>query len=162
MGSIGWRQLAWWRRRRSPRRGLYRHAQVIRCRVAKQSTTLEQRELIAGRSQAKDSTVLDMTMSQRLRWIMRELNGQKKQYVDEHPDDPNADGWTPNRQEAMKNTYYKTGCKEKTEGSVVCELSILCFRLHRCYVHYCESLFRVTVLKPCVSLHRFSFPVPSL
>lgn len=92
--------------------------QIIRCKVAKSTTTLDQRELIAGRSQARDGTVLEMPMSERLKWLLRELQKQQKQHDAETMNPDNV--WVPAKSEALKNTYNKTGCKDKTEGSLVC------------------------------------------
>lgn len=121
-------------------------ATTFRCRVVKQGTTKEQRELVAGRSQARDSNVLDMAMSERVRWLARELALDKERHEEvqrqRQEDGQPVEVYVPNKQFAMRETYNKTGCKERTEGSVVCFTAAL-----RCGIH-----LTVPVLVSCMSV----------
>ena len=99
-------------------------ATSFRCRVVKAGTPKEHRELVAGRSQARDSNVLDMTMSERISWLVRELEADRARHDEaqrrRQEDGQPVEDYLPNKQHALRETYQKTGCKERTEGSVVC------------------------------------------
>ena len=95
-------------------------ALTFSCRVVRQDTPLEHKQTIAGLTQAKESTVRDMGLSERVAWLWREMEKDKAQAEDD--DKP----WQPNRANLIKITYAKTGCKESTDGSQVC--TSLCTR----------------------------------
>lgn len=101
--------------------------QTFRCRVVKADTSLAQRQLVAGRIQARDSTVLDMTTAERITWLVKELAADRQRF-DAAQEQREADGkpreqYIPNKQACLRETYYKTGCQEKRDGTVVCHPS---------------------------------------
>ena len=83
----------------------------FRCTVVRQSTDLQTRQLIAGKTQAAQSTVLSSHLSDRIDWFRKELqDAVDKQDLD-----------TPivNRTQLLRLTYIKTGCREREDGSMV-------------------------------------------
>lgn len=89
-------------------------AQIFKCSVVKPETTLLQRQVIAGKVQQQQSTVHESALSERVRWLIREVADSKAEAAEA------GDTWRPNRTELLRLTYLKTGCKEVTDGTMVC------------------------------------------
>ena len=83
----------------------------FRCSVVRPGTDLSTRQLIAGKSQAAQTTVLATTLSDRIRWFLTELNDAVEQNDEDSP--------KVNRTSLLRLTYLKTGCREKEDGSMV-------------------------------------------
>lgn len=102
--------------------------QQFRCRIVKAEATLEQRQMVAGRTQAKDSTVLDMAASERVAWLVYEMKKDKERHEQEQKkrqdEGREVEEYIPNKQLALRETYLKTGCKERSDGSMVCTCAL--------------------------------------
>jgi RecA/RadA recombinase len=91
------------------------YAREFRCVVVKKGTSLDIRQVIAGKAQSTQSSVQDPTLSERLRWTLKEVENAKASL------DTDADlGTAINRTQILRYTYTKTGCRDKTDGSMVC------------------------------------------
>ena len=125
-------------------------AKHFKCRIAKADTTRAQREAIAGRTQATDANVMEMSLSARIAWLHRELGEQKAAHeaaVKERDEELADNPWVPQKQQALKDTYTKTGCRDRTDGTMVC-MSVQCFffrkeknKLHITYGSYFSVRF---------------------
>ena len=91
---------------------LPRWVTVFRCRRVKSYTRLDKRQVIAGRQQARSSTVMHQTLSQKLQWFLREV-----ETTDEKVD---------SRASLLQKVYLKCGCTRATDGSLVCFPSSVC------------------------------------
>ena len=83
-------------------------AKTFSCTVVRKETSLETRQIIAGRVQATQGAVVDPTLSERLRWLLREVTEARAK------DEP------LNRTAVLRLTYVKTACREKVDGTMVC------------------------------------------
>ena len=77
----------------------------FRCRRVHPDTKLDRRQLIAGREQARSSTVMQQSLSQKLAWFIKEQQA--------------ADSNTT-RTALLQKVYLKCGCTRTTDGSLVC------------------------------------------
>ena len=107
----------------------------FRCLVVRPGTDLTTRQLIAGKTQAAQATVLTTTLTDRIRWFLTELNDAVERSDDNAP--------KVNRTSLLRLTYMKTGCREKEDGSMVCVL----------FLFYSYTVFVWNVL-----LHFLKFP----
>ncbi len=89
--------------------------QRFRCHVIKADTTVEVREVIAGKTQAQQESVHGMAFSDRVRWLQREIATAVQ--AAEERGDANP---TVNRPAVLRLTYTKTGCTTAADGSMVC------------------------------------------
>ena len=84
-------------------------ATKFECRRIKADTSLSDRQLIAGREQARSAQVLAVPLSGKVQWLQKELVAQLA-----------VDKGVTNKSEALRLVYLKCGCTETVEGSVVC------------------------------------------
>lgn len=88
---------------------------TFRCRVIKPDTDVTIRQIIAGKTQALQESVHGMAFSDRLRWVLREVDALTQAAADAGEDR------TPvNRASVLRLTYTKTGCTQAADGSMVC------------------------------------------
>ena len=80
------------------------------CNRVKENTSLSDRQVIAGREQARTAQILTMSLSGRLHWFQKEIQAQTQQ------------GTKPSISQALRMVYLKTGCTETVEGTTVCAL----------------------------------------
>ena len=83
---------------------------------------MEQRQQLAGRIQAAESTVQEMDMATRVAWLLRELQDDRRRW-DERQAETEEDTrkpYVPNVNEALRQTYIKTGVRERGPNSLVC------------------------------------------
>ena len=81
----------------------------FRCRRVNPSVPLDKRQLIAGREQARTSTVMQQSLSQKLAWFLKEAK--------------EADPTTmPSKAGLLQKVYLKCGCTKASDGSVVCPI----------------------------------------
>ena len=79
------------------------------CKRVLPSVSLSDRQLIAGREQARASQIMSVPLSGRLEWLHKELTAQQE-----------AGGKSGiNKSEALRNVYMKCGLVETKDGSVV-------------------------------------------
>jgi hypothetical protein len=85
----------------------------FRCKVVKENTSIIERQQLAGRLQAMDGNVMDMTLADRLQWLLKEDTHNRE--IAE------AEGvaYNPTKTELLKNVYSKTGCRETVDGALV-------------------------------------------
>ena len=98
--------------------------QMFRCRVVKDGVSLGARQQLAGRVQARESAVVEMGMAERVSWLYRELEADKKVWQ-EREKERAAQGlpeerWQPDKATALKMTYVKTGVRERGDNSHSC------------------------------------------
>ena len=110
--------------------------QMFKCRLVKDSLTLEQRQQLAGRMQARESNVREMTMAQRVGWLYRELEEQRERWLQRHRDE---DGEEPavtaaiyDKGHALRQTFIKTGVSDPTKDAMVCSM--------QCPIAHCQCL----------------------
>ena len=108
----------------------------FRCTVVKQGTDLATRQLIAGKTQAAQSTVLMANLSDRVRWFLSELKAAADQQDTDQP--------VINRTQLLRITYLKTGCREREDGSMVCSLSAYCAFCHTRYRGFTSEIFQIS------------------
>lgn len=113
----------------------------FRCSVVKPSATLAERQLIAGKTQTKQTTVLDTPLADRVGWYLHELAEAKKSVretllqAEGVEPSPEAVMAKVNKASLLKFTYLKTGCKPAVDGTSVFLLSLL--YLHVVLVTFC-------------------------
>ena len=98
---------------------------TFRCTVVKASASLSERQLVAGKTQSKQTTVLDTPLADRVGWYLNELAEAKKSVRETLAQ---AEGTEPsseavmakvNKSSLIKMTYLKTGCKAAVDGTPV-------------------------------------------
>ena len=88
--------------------------------------TLEERELVAGKTQSKQTTVMDTPLSDKVAWYLHELDGAKKKIEEtmraagQETIDPMDVLAKVRKFTLLKLTYLKTGCKPGADGPPVC------------------------------------------
>ena len=88
----------------------------FRCTQLKQNTDLATRQVIAGKCQAAQSTVLSTPLSDRIQWFLGEVDA----VLEAAGDQPEGAEVKVNRTKLLRLTYLKTACKESEDGSMVC------------------------------------------
>ena len=80
---------------------------TFRCKRINPDTKLDRRQLIAGRQQARTTTVMQQSLSQKVMWFLREVKES----------DPAA---LPSKAALLQKVYLKCGCTRTSDGSLVC------------------------------------------
>ena len=88
--------------------------QKFRCHLVKADTTVEQREIIAGKTQAAQEMAHGMPFSDKVRWLLREIQLALKAAEERGEAAP-----VLNRTTLLRMTYTKTGCSAKADGTMV-------------------------------------------
>ena len=89
--------------------------QRFRCHVVKADTSVETRQIIAGKTQALQESVHGMPFSDKVRWLRREMVAELQALEEKGEEYPQL-----NRAALLRLTYTKTGCTPSTDGSMVC------------------------------------------
>ena len=88
----------------------------FRCRELKAGTDLKTRETIAGLLQSRELIVHAMPLSERVSWMLREVEAQRAGA--EKPEEV-----VIRKSVVLRSTYEKTACTESNDGSLVCVVS---------------------------------------
>ena len=119
----------------------------FKVKEVKPGTDLKTRQTIAGMLQGREMTVHAMTLSDRVAWMVREVEEQRAAAAD-------PGQLKIRRAEVLRNTYEKTGCNEATDGSVVCTLCLIATSILNHIVEE-KPFFACTLLRdPANSLQR--------
>ena len=91
--------------------------------MVKQTATVSERQMVAGRMQARESNVEEMTLAQRVTFIWREMEIARAAH-DTKQAARKAEGydwveWMPDKTALLTSAFLKTGVKDAGDNSMV-------------------------------------------
>ena len=117
----------------------------FRCNVIKEGTSLEDRQKIAGREQARQEGVQRQMLHDTVVWFLKEVDMAREKMIQAH------EPVVYNKLSLLKTTYLKTGKSIAADGSMVCQLyNCLHIPYHHVLFHsqdnWCKSMYNLAEL----------------